>query len=158
SGAAGFLLPHLRTAGRGCDLAELPGGRGGQRGAGLVVLPPHAVAREGDRRNSGRGPRTGECRWGTCRSRQSLALRDRAADWRLLALRPPALNDALNQIFFPAGLTPQIDEAGIFGSGSFGFVEIVEGDAYRDRNTLAADDALTVAERGDGIEEPTRAF
>src|SRR5690606_38707578 len=76
----------------------------------------------------------------------------------LLALRAPALDGAVDALFLAAGGIPQRDEARVFRSRPLGFLERVERDADRDRHAFAADDALTVPERRDRVEETARAF
>src|SRR4051794_9582322 len=77
---------------------------------------------------------------------------------RLTPLRAPALDDAGDHRILFAGLLPQVREERIGRSRPAVALEIVEGDADRDRHALAADDAFAVAERGDDVEEAARAF
>src|SRR3546814_19733423 len=76
----------------------------------------------------------------------------------LPSLAPPALDHAVQDFGFAAGLAPQAGEERIARRGALVLFERVEIDADRDRNALAADDALAVAHRRDRIDEPAPAF
>src|SRR3954452_5407475 len=77
---------------------------------------------------------------------------------RLPAVAAPALDRALDDALLVARLAPHPGEARIGrGRPLFG-LEVVEPPADRDRDALAADDALAVAKRGNRIEEAARAF
>src|SRR6478672_13904632 len=76
----------------------------------------------------------------------------------LAAVAAPALDRAVDDACFVAGLAPQAGEAGVRrGRALFG-LEVVEADADRNRDALAADDAFAVPERRNGVEEAARAF
>src|SRR5690606_16216699 len=69
-----------------------------------------------------------------------------------------ALDRAVDRFFLAARRTPQLGEARIFRSWALDLLEIVERYTHRDRHALAAHDALAVAQGGDRIQEPARAF
>src|SRR3546814_5828600 len=76
----------------------------------------------------------------------------------LPSLAPPALDHAVQDFGFAAGLAPQAGEERIARRGALVLFERVEIDADRDRHALAADDALAVAQLRDRIDEAARAF
>src|SRR5436189_5170418 len=76
----------------------------------------------------------------------------------LAPLGAPALDDSGDHRLFLAGLFPQMREHRIGRGRAAVALEIVERDPDRDRDALAAHDALAVAKRRDDVEEPARAF
>src|SRR5689334_24092826 len=70
----------------------------------------------------------------------------------------PPLDGAADDAFLVAGLAPQAGEARVGRGGALLGLEVVEADPDRDRDALAASDALAVAKRGDRVEEAPRAF
>src|SRR5690606_13826521 len=78
---------------------------------------------------------------------------------RLLpALAAPPLDNALEDFRLAAGFAPQFREERIARRRPLFLFERVEIDADRDRDALAADDALAIAQRRDRIDEAARAF
>src|SRR3546814_5442681 len=76
----------------------------------------------------------------------------------LPSLAPPALDHAVQDFGFAAGLAPQAGEERIARRGALVLFERVEIDSDRDRPALAAADALAVAQRRDRLAEAARAF
>src|SRR3954451_2497150 len=74
------------------------------------------------------------------------------------AVAAPALDRAADDALLVAGLAPQAGEAWIGRGRALLGLEVVEADADRNCDTLAADDAFAVAECWDGVEEAARAF
>src|SRR6476659_10017808 len=77
---------------------------------------------------------------------------------RLTSVTAPALDRAADDPCLIAGLAPQAGEAGVGRRRALLGLEVVEADADRDGDAFAADDALAVAKRRDGVEEAARAF
>src|SRR3954471_3284003 len=74
------------------------------------------------------------------------------------SLAAPAADDAADHRFLLARLAPELGEERVGRGRPAVALEIVEGDADRDRDALAADDAFAVAKRRDDVEEAARAF
>src|SRR6478752_1649706 len=93
----------------------------------------------------------------SCRSAHVRLLSLRAAPATLLAgvatlgglaaVPAPALDSALDDAGFVAGLAPEASEARVRRSRALLGLEVVEADADRDGDAFAADDALAIAER-----------
>src|SRR3546814_16393440 len=76
----------------------------------------------------------------------------------LPSLAPPALDHAVQDFGFAAGLAPQAGEERIARRGALVLFERVEIDADRARHALAAAYALAVAQRRARFDEDARPF